>query len=197
MNIMKLITLSPIIGFLFLISVETTAAQPLVSWEIRGGADVATQELGDANLNTGYGFDGILSFWFKPYISVYAGWGWHQFPSDDPFAGASMDFTETGYTFGLEFMYPLGNLSHGFYLRGGGIYNQVQAESRNGDITADSGHGLGWQAETGLAFDLGYNWVLKPGVRYRSLSEDIEIGDTTTDIDLRYLNFAIGISRSF
>ena len=108
-----------------------------------------------------------------------------------------MDFEETGYTFGVEYLHPLGNSPLDFYIRGGGIYNHIEVESSDGDITADSDHGLGWQIEGGLAFDLGNRWMLKPGVRYRSLSRDIEVGNTTTDIDLTVFNTSIGISRTF
>lgn len=193
----RIILLSSMIGMVLMLMVQMTNAQSRISWELRTGVDFTTQELGNADLNTGFGFDGILSYRFMPHTSVFGGWGWHHFSSDDSFAGANMDFEETGYTFGLEYMHPLGNTSMNFYLRGGGIYNHIEVESSDGDITADSGHGLGWQAEGGVAFDLGNRWMLKPGVRYRSLSRDIEIGNTTTDVDLTVFNTSIGISRTF
>lgn len=185
------------VGVVLLLSTQTTNAQSRISWELRTGVDFATQELGNADLNTGFGFDGILFYRFIPHTSVFGGWGWHRFTSDDSFAGANMDFEETGYTFGLEYLHPLGNTQLDFYLRGGGIYNHIEVENSDGDITADSDHGLGWQVEGGLAFDLGNRWILKPGVRYRSLSRDIEVGNTTTDVDLTVFNTSIGISRTF
>ena len=193
----KLISTLSIIGIVFTLSLQTVHAQSNLSWEIRAGVDLATQDLGDADLNTGFGFDGILTYQFMEHTSVFGGWGWHRFTSDDSFAGSNMDFEETGYTFGLEFLHLLGNTSMDFYIRGGGIYNHIEVESSDGDITADSDHGLGWQAEAGLAFNLGNKWMLKPGVRYRSLSRDIEVGNITTDIDLTYFNLAVGITRSF
>jgi len=193
----KLATILSIIGIVFTLSLQTVHAQSNLSWEIRAGVDLATQDLGDADLNTGFGFDGILTYQFMEHTSVFGGWGWHRFTSDNSFAGSNMDFEETGYTFGLEFLHPLGNTSMDFYIRGGGIYNHIEVENSNGDITADSDHGLGWQAEAGLAFNLGNKWMLKPGVRYRSLSRDIEVGNITTDIDLTYFNLAVGITRSF
>lgn len=190
-------TKSIFLSVILLLATQTLYAQNGFSLELRTGADFATQELGDANLNTGFGFDGILTYQFLEHTSVFGGWGWHRFTSDDSFAGSDMDFEETGYTFGLEFLHPLGNTPMDFYIRGGGIYNHIEVESSDGDITADSDHGLGWQAGAGVAFDIGNRWMLKPGVRYRSLSRDIEIGNTTTDVDLTYFNFAVGISKSF
>lgn len=189
--------MSLFISVLLLAAAEMTLAQSRISWELRTGVDFATQELGNADLNTGVGFDGILSYRFMPHTSVFGGWGWHRFTSDESFAGADMDFEETGYTFGLEYMHPLGNSSLDLYIRGGGIYNHIEVENSDGDITADSDHGLGWQIEGGLAFDIGNRWILKPGIRYRSLSRDIEIGNTTTDVDLTVFNTSIGISRTF
>lgn len=180
-----------------MLTAEVASAQSRISWELRAGVDFATQELGNADLNTGFGLDGMLSYRFMPHTSVFGGWGWHRFTSDDSFAGANMDFEETGYTFGLEYLHPLGNAPLDFYLRGGGIYNHIEVENSDGDITADSDHGLGWQIEGGLAFDLGNRWMLKPGIRYRALSRDIEVSNITTDIDLTVFNTSIGISRTF
>lgn len=189
--------LSLLIGLTLFFTVETANAQSPLSWEIRTGIDVATQKLGDADLNTGFGFDGVLTYRFMPHTSVFAGWGWHRFSSDDSFAGSDFDFEETGYTFGLEFMHPISSSPVDVYIRGGGIYNHIEVEDSDGDITADSGHGLGWQLETGVALSLGNRWLLKPGIRYRSLSTDIEIGTTSVDTDLTYLNLGVGLSRTF
>lgn len=186
-----------LLSIIFLFVTQSLYAQNRVSLELRTGADFATQELGDADLNTGFGFDGILAYRFMPHTSIFGGWGWHRFTSDDSFAGSSMDFEETGYTFGLEFLHPLGNTPLNFYIRGGGIYNHIEVENSDGNITADSDHGLGWQAGAGLAFDIGNRWMLKPGVRYRSLSRDIEVGNVSSDIDLTYFNVALGISKAF
>lgn len=186
-----------LIAVAILLAAQTSYAQNSFSLELRTGVDFATQELGDADLNTGFGFDGILSYRFMPHTSIFGGWGWHRFTSDDSFAGANMDFEETGYTFGLEFLHPLGQSPVNFYLRGGGIYNHIEVEDDDGDITGDSDHGLGWQAGAGLAFDIGNRWMLKPGVRYRSLSRDIEVGDISSDIDLTYFNIAVGIAKTF
>lgn len=178
-------------------AVQLTHAQNNFSLELRTGADFATQELGNTDLNTGFGFDGILSYRFMPHTAIFGGWGWHRFVSDDSFAGTDVDFEETGYTFGLEYLHPLGNTQLNYYLRGGGIYNHIEVESSDGDITADSDHGLGWQIEGGLAFELGNRWMLKPGIRYRSLARDIDIGNTTTDVDLTVFNLSVGISKTF
>ncbi|MGM0588076.1 MAG: outer membrane beta-barrel protein [Bacteroidota bacterium] len=192
-----LLLLLTIMGMMLMLGAPSALGQDRIGLEIRTGVDFATQKLGDTDLDTGFGFDGIVSYRVVPYTSIFGGWGWHRFTSDDSFAGENMDFEETGYTFGLEYMRPLGNSSLDFYVRGGGIYNHIEVESSDGDITADSDHGLGWQAEAGVAFDLGNQWILKPGVRYRSLSRDIEVGNITTDVDLTVINISIGISKTF
>lgn len=141
--------------------------------------------------------EGIFHYRFMPHPGAYVGWGWNRHSSDNSFAGNNMDFKETGYTFGLEFQHPLSNTPVDFYIQGGDIYNHIEIENSAGDITADSDHGLGWQAKVGISFNLSSDkWVIKPGVRYRSLSRDIEFGNTTTGIDLPYFNFGVGISSS-
>jgi len=157
----------------------------------------ATQDIGDAELNPGFGFEANLTYRFMPHLSSYAGWGWQRFGSDGSFAGAEMDFEETGYRFGLQFMHPLGATPVDYFLRAGGMYNHIEIENSDGDITADSGHGLGWQASAGIAVPLGAKWRLMPGLRYQSLSQDIEVGSVNTEADLSYVAFEVGFHRVF
>ncbi|MGB5436736.1 MAG: opacity protein, partial [Maribacter sp.] len=72
-----------------------------------------------------------------------------------------------------------------------------EVENSEGDITADSGHGIGWELGAGLNVDLGSNWHLRPQVGYRVLSRDIEIGTTTTDVNLNYIAAGVGIAKVF
>lgn len=73
----------------------------------------------------------------------------------------------------------------------------MEVENDAGDITADSNHGLGWEVGVRLQIDLGNNWNLRPELGYRALTRDIEIGTVTTDVDLNYVSFGVGIAKLF
>lgn len=189
-----------IIGISLLLFSCTLFAQDKWSAELRPSVNFATQDLADAELKTGFGFDAAIGYRFMPHLGAYVGWGWNQFKSDNnSFAGTGdTDFEETGYTFGLQFIHPLGTSENLSYLiRAGGIYNHIEVENASGDITADSGHGLGWEIGAGLNVDLGSNWNLRPQVGYRALSRDIEIGSATTNVDLNYIAVGVGIVKMF
>jgi len=187
-----------LLTFTLLFVVDTAMAQDRFGVELSIDGSTATQDVGDADLNPGFGFEANLTYRFMPHLSGYAGWGWQRFGSDGgSFAGAEVDFEETGYRFGLQFMHPLGSTPIDYFLRAGGIYNHIELENSDGDITADSGHGLGWQAGAGVAVPIGAKWRLMPGLRYQSLSRDIEVGAVTTDVDLNYFALEIGFHRTF
>lgn len=176
---------------------NTATAQSRVGVQLFLDGSSATQDLGDADLGAGFGFEANLTYRFLPRLSAYGGWGWQRFSAEESFAGAEADFEETGYRFGLQFMRPLGATPIDYFVRAGGIYNHIEIENSDGDITADSGHGLGWQVGAGVAVPIGAKWRLMPGLRYQSLSRDIEIGATTTDADLTYVALEIGFHRTF
>ncbi|HPF32752.1 MAG TPA: hypothetical protein PK907_07020 [Candidatus Sabulitectum sp.] len=44
---------------------------------------------------------------------------------------------------------------------------------------------------------MGSRWSITPGVRFRSLSRDIEIGTATTPVDLNYVSVEAGVSYLF
>ncbi|MEO9870611.1 outer membrane beta-barrel protein [Ekhidna sp.] len=176
---------------------HTSLAQDVWSVEVRPGVNVATKDLGDADLNTGFGFEGTFSYRFMPHLSAYAGWSWNKFKSDESFAGTDMDFEETGYTFGLQFIHPIGASDLDFIVRAGALYNHIEVEDDDGELISDSDHGFGWQAGGGIVFSLSERWRLIPTVRYRSLSRDLTIGNTETEVDLNYVSFGIGASLNF
>ena len=176
---------------------KETQAQDRWNLELRPGIDLATTDIFDADLGTGVGFEGSISFRFMPHLTAYAGWSWNNFGVDQSFAGADASFEETGYTFGFQFIHPIGESSLSYLVRLGGTYNHIEIENNNGEIMIDSGHGLGWQAEAGLVIPLSENFSLLPGVRYRTLSRNIEIDNPNTSVDLNYVSVGVGLSWSF
>jgi opacity protein-like surface antigen len=166
--------------------------------EARGGVAFPTQDIGADELGRGVALEGTLSYRFTPQVGAYAGWGWAHFNPETSFAGADIDFEKTGYVFGLEFEHALAqNGPVTGWLRVGGSVAHLELEDAGGDIVADSGHGLGFDASAGLAFALGDRWTLTPGVRYSLLSRDLEIGPVTTDVELEYVAVDIGLAFSF
>ncbi|AFH47832.1 Hypothetical protein IALB_0118 [Ignavibacterium album JCM 16511] len=132
-----------------------------------------------------------------PHLAAYAGLSYNNFAVDQSFAGNNASFEETGYTFGLQFIHPIGESDIKYIVRAGGTYNHIEIENNNGDITIDSGHGLGWQAEAGLVIPFSDKFSLLPSVRYRSLKRDIDINNVNTSVDLNYLSVGVGLSWSF
>ena len=66
-----------------------------------------------------------------------------------------------------------------------------------GDIISDTGHGVGWEAGGGLTIPVGNRLMLTPGVRYRALARDLELGGITTPVDLQYVTVALGLAYRF
>lgn len=171
-------------------------AQDRFGVEFRGGPEFATQDLGDASLGTGFGSEVVFSYRFLPHLGLYGGWGYGRASADGTsFVGTDVDVEETGYTFGLQFTHPVRASRVGYFVRAGGIFNHIEVE--NGLENADSGHELGWQIGAGPLVTFGSKWTLMSGLRYRSLSSEIEIGNTSTDVDLTYVSAGIGLMRTF
>lgn len=166
-------------------------------FEVNAGASLATGKLNDADLTPGFGWECDFQYRFMNHVSVYGGWGWNWFSADKSFAGDNMDFEETGYILGLEFKHPLPNSLVSLYVRGGALYNHIEIENEDGDITFDTGHGWGWQTAVGLDIPLGKNWSLTPGVKFHSLSNEPEYQEQSIDMDLNYVNFNVGILKRF
>jgi len=172
-------------------------AQDKWSLELRPGVDYAMQDIADADLEMGFGTELTIAYRFMPHLAAYAGWSYNNFTVDQSFAGPDASFEETGYTFGFQFIHPIGESTLCYLVRVGGTYNHIEIENNDGEIIIDSGHGLGWQAEAGLVITLSEKFSLLPSVRYRSLNRDIKIENENTSVNLNYLSVGVGFSWSF
>lgn len=193
---MKKLLITTAVLVVFLINTQSIA-QNKWSLELRPGVDYATKDISGADLGIGYGAELTIAYRFMPHLAAYAGWSWNHFAVDQSFAGIDASFEETGYTFGFQFIHPIGETTLSYLVRLGGTYNHIEIENNSGDIIIDSGHGLGWQAEAGLVIPLGEKFSLLPSLRYRSLNRDIEIDNVNTSVNLNYLSVGVGLSWSF
>lgn len=179
-------------------SANGAVAQQRITLDLRVAAAMPITDLADADLETGIGLGSTLAFRLQPHLHLYGGWDYMHFTSDQSFAGADLDFEETGYTFGLRFEHPFKVDSRVAYrLEAGGTYKHVEIENDDGDLVVDSGHELGFELGTGLLIPLGAQWNLTPTVRFRSLEPSFQIGTTTTEGTMRYVGLELGISRRF
>jgi len=173
------------------------AAQSRWSVEFRAGGAAPTEQLGSADLDLGVGMEVTGAYRLQPHLHLYGGWGRHDFHADESFAGADMDVEQTGYAYGLRFEHPFNESSELAYrVRFGGTYEHLEIDA-GGDPVANTDHGVGWEAGTGVIVPMGAAWRLTPGVSYRSLSREIVIGAATTKVELRYVRFDVGLMRRF
>jgi hypothetical protein len=166
-------------------------------FELNLGPSFATHEIPMGKLENGLGIEGIFSYNFMTHTGMYAGWGWNTFSSKVSFAGESMGVEETGYVFGLQFKHPIDGFRTAYYLRAGGLYKHIEIENKRGDITADSGHGLGWQLAAGLDIPLASTWSLLTSLKYNSLPDIVEIEGRRTHLLMNYLSLRVGLLKKF
>lgn len=172
-------------------------AQGRFSLDARAGIALPTKDIADGQLNTGFGFEGAVAYRVLPSLSAYVGWDWHGFSADESFAGADLDFTETGYAYGLQFERTYaGESASGlaYRLRFGGTYNRLEIEDSGGTLVADTDHGAGVEGGFGIVLPFNERWSVSPEIRYRALSRDVTVGDDTTEVRLRYFSLDLGVT---
>lgn len=175
-------------------------AQERWNLDVRAGVGIPADDLGDAELDPGAGFEGTVALRVMTHLWAYGGWGWHQFSTDLPVWGTDTDVEQTGYVFGLRFEHPFsGESGAGPAVRvhAGGTMEHLEVEAGEGDLITDSDHGAGWEAGVGVSFPAWGGWRLTPGVRYRGLSRPLAFEDITPEVYLEYVAVEVGLSRSF
>jgi opacity protein-like surface antigen len=174
---------------------SSALAQSRFSLDFNGGAAIPTSDLGDAALKTGTGLGLAANVRVLPHLHLYAGWEWHRFVTDEPFLANDYDVEDTGYAFGTKFQHPL-TTKLDSWIRLGGLYNHVELEE-DGDVASDSGHELGWEAGGGLGYAVSDKVSIMPGVRYRTFSANLALGQVTVPVDVSYVAAEIMVSYRF
>ena len=166
------------------------------------GADVAipVQDFGNAEPGTGFGFGANVRYRFTPQLAAYAGWEWHEFSAD--LGADELDVNETGYTLGLRLERPFraalaGEASPGWWLRAGATLAHFEVEDAAGNDAGDTSHGLGWEAGAGISWPLGTRIAVTPGVRFRMLRREIDLGLGAQDASLSYITAGVGVVIGF
>jgi opacity protein-like surface antigen len=165
--------------------------------DVHATGGVATQDDVRDDSETGFGFGANLQVRVLPHVFLYGGWDWTRYQALDAIAGPDVDLEETGYALGARLERPIGTSSTAWWLRTGALYNHFELEDADGEIIDDTGHGLGWEAGAGVAVAFGSGWSFVPGIRYRSVSRDVEIGDAETEVELQAVTLEIGLRRIF
>lgn len=105
---------------------QTANVQQRWRAEIRPEVNFPTQNLGSTSLNTGFGFVGTIAYHFLPHVAAYGGWSWNRFSAAKSVAGNDLDFVETGYQFGLQFIHPIAASKISYLLRTRGTYSHFE-----------------------------------------------------------------------
>lgn len=187
-----------ILSLTTLIQVDPLSAQGPWGFEFHANGGISTQDDARDTHENGFGFGATVQYRFLPHLAAYTGWDYSHFSALPAIAGPDMDLEETGYVMGLRFEHPFreGGRTSG-WLRGGATYNHLELEDVSGDIVADSGHGWGWDFGAGIALPLGNRWNVTPGIRYRSISRDLEQGEVATTVELQHVSLEVGFGIRF
>jgi hypothetical protein len=175
----------------------TARAQDVVRVEGSPALVLPTEDFAGADLGTGAGIGINVSVRLLPHLAPYVGWDWRHLEAKALFGGPDVDLGETGYRFGIRFEHPIAGTRTAWMARAGGTYAHLELEDENGDLVFDSGHGIGWEVGTGLAFALGDRWHLTPEFGFRSLEREVEVEFIRSSATLRYVTLVVGVSRSF
>jgi len=175
----------------------TVKAQEKWSVEFRPGLNFPTSDVGNTEAKVGYGFEITGAYKIMPHLAAYVGWGWNQFKGENRFSKDDVTLNETGYTFGFQIIHPIGTSHFSYVASAGAIYNHIELENKTGDIITDTGHGFGWQVAAGIDYEIAPSLSLRPMLRYRSLSRNMEIANVSTELKLNYIAFGIGLALEF
>jgi len=194
---MKFFALTSASALALLLAANPVRAQDRWTVEVRGGANVNSNQFEAIDLNTGVGFGGALGVRILPDLFAYGGWDWQHHRAEALLFGVSAHVEDTGYAFGLRYVVPVSYRAKP-WVRAGGLYNHVEIEgSSDSALVADSKHTLGLEVGGGLEVALVGAWSLTPGLRYRRFEPTVRVGGAESSTTLSDVTFDVGMVLRF
>ena len=182
---------------LALVLAGPAGAQERWTAELRGGANVNTNQFAATDLKTGFGGGAAVNIRLVPDLFAYGGWDWQHHGTRTPLFGPGAQVEDAGYAFGLRYVVPLAYRARP-WVRGGGLYNHVEVRgSWDGEPLADSKHTLGVEVAGGLEVALSGPWHLTPGLRYRRFEPTVRSGGLESSSTLSDVTFDVGVMLRF
>ena len=146
--------------------------------EVRSGVTLPTGDLSDSGVESGVIFGVDLFYTVDPALSIYGGWGSHQF---------SNDVSVSGPRAGLKVLFHTpGDATP--WARAGATFNQA-----DGLGTEPSDRGIGLEAGAGIDYELSDRVVVVPAARYHTFSASFGTAEST----ISYLTLDLGIHLHF
>lgn len=172
-------------------------AQSRWTAEMRGGANVADDEFSGVELKTGSGLELGVRVRTTPNLFVYGAWDWQNRAAKTPLFGARADVEDTGFTFGVGYVVPLGTRVKP-WVRVGGLLSHVEIDDEPAkDQIANSGYSFGVEVAGGLEVPLNDRWSLTPGLRYRRFEPKVRFGGRESSTTLAYVAVDVGVAVKF
>ena len=174
------------------------SGQDTFGLELRANGAISTQDTEREYNENGFGFEANLQYQFQRNLWAYAGWDWARFSALNSIAGPEMDLEQTGYVLGVQYQRTFTETSPtSWWVRFGGIYDHLELEDADGELVDDSDHGLGVEGGAGISVPFAGRWSLTPGIRYRKLSRDLEVGGQEVPVKMESLAFEMGVAVRF
>lgn len=147
------------------------------SVELRSGVTFPTGDLSDDGIESGPIFGVDVLFAVDRALSVYGGWGYHQF---------SDDVTASGPRLGLKAIFHTPGYATP-WVRAGATFNEADVSGGSADRE------IGLEAGAGLDYELSDRVSVTPAARYHTFSPDFGAGSYT----FSYLTLDLGVHLHF
>lgn len=170
-----------------------TAAHAQLAVEGRVGAAIpGGDDFGEA-ASTGFMVEGNVGFGVMPLLELYVGANWARYGvEEDDGEDVDANFTDYGVAGGARVNLPAGVVQP--WVRGGLIYNRLEISGAEEglEVTIESDWALGFEVAGGVAIPVAPTIVVTPGVRYRSYSPEVNLGEFGGDIDVNSVVIDVG-----
>lgn len=187
--------ISSLLAFLFL-PLSLSAQE---SWNIEGrlGPLFADHNLGPIDLDEGGAISGTIAYRVTPRLAPYLGFGYYFFETDTPGTDGDLNVAETSFVLGLRFEDSFPSNTIGYRLQAGVTLGEIDLLDNDGDSIEDTDAEAGWEVGAAVIIELPLSMQLTPGIRYRSLAQDLVVNGVRTSVDLDYTAIEIGFGWNF
>jgi len=169
-----------------------------LGFEARIGQAFTTDNFGATDLGNGLGAEIHGNWYVTPNFALFTGLAGVIFDANDDFTGRDNAITDLGYIAGIKVGGRFGRSRIGWRVHGAANYGEMKLYEEDTDHSiGETGHEMGWEVGYAVTITLPNQWVLTPGMTYRSRSADLRVNGVSESVDLNYVTVGVGIARTW
>lgn len=187
-----------------IIAIGLLVSQPIfaqtdqvVAVDIHTGPIAPSDTIENIDIDAGWTFGATIAYYFLDRkLGIYTGFDLDVFEADSLSGPETSAAILHGYSLGVEYRGEIPNGKFGYFARGGAHVSKLRLLDDDDEVS-ETKHDTGFETSAGFTYDIGSDWALRGGIRYKTFSRRFKNSAGSDNAELDSTALLLGARYNF